>query len=57
MQCHTIEELQFLIAVVCVYLCVALRKDLESMNTRHREVSGKLLEKNRQYQKLQVRTS
>lgn len=34
----------------------SLKKDLEALKTKYNEVSEKLMEKNRQYQKLQVST-
>ena len=43
---------------VCVCVCVrvfeALKRDLESTRTKFNEASEKLVEKTRQYQKLQV---
>ena len=43
---------------VCVRVCVcvfeALKRDLESTRTKFNEISEKLVEKTRQYQKLQV---
>lgn len=41
---------------ICLYnhsMVLALKKDLETLKTKYNDVSEKLLEKNRQYQKLQ----
>lgn len=36
---------------------VSMKRDLETIKTRYNETSEKLMEKTRQYQKLQVRSS
>ena len=41
-------------ACLSVFVCEALKKDLDSTRTKFNEVSEKLMEKTRQYQKLQV---
>ena len=43
--------------LVCLCMHVALKKDLELTRSKFNETSEKLMEKSRQYQKLQVLTS
>ena len=51
---HISCECVVVIVIVVVVVFVALKRDLESTRTKFNEVSEKLMEKTRQYQKLQV---